>query len=123
MWWACKNNDRRWAMLAWDKICYPKGMRASASETSIYSTLPYLADKCGDYLQTKTHYATKFLLPNTSQTVDKSSLTWGSIATTARKLGKGFGCLIGDGEKVDIHSNNWGSEGLNGDSFIFKEST
>ncbi|KAH1039299.1 hypothetical protein J1N35_041042 [Gossypium stocksii] len=26
IWWACKNKDRGWAMLAWNKICYPKGM-------------------------------------------------------------------------------------------------
>ncbi|KAA3484846.1 reverse transcriptase [Gossypium australe] len=26
MWWACKNKDRGWAMMAWDNICVPKGI-------------------------------------------------------------------------------------------------
>ncbi|MBA0618692.1 hypothetical protein Godav_027997 [Gossypium davidsonii] len=40
------------------------------------------------------------------------------IATAVRSLRQGFGWLVGNGKSVDIHKDNWGFEGLNGDAFM-----
>ncbi|KAG8474103.1 hypothetical protein CXB51_033612 [Gossypium anomalum] len=50
--------------------------------------------------------------------VDRPSGTWRSIAIAVRSLRKGFGWLVGNGKSVDIHNDNWGFEGLNGEAFI-----
>ncbi|KAK5834611.1 hypothetical protein PVK06_010287 [Gossypium arboreum] len=48
--------------------------------------------------------------------VDKPSHTWSSIAIAAKALENDFVWLVEDDNSVDIHSDNWGFEGLNGDS-------
>ncbi|KAK5839524.1 hypothetical protein PVK06_008322 [Gossypium arboreum] len=51
-----------------------------------------------------------------SKVVNKLSYTQTSIATTAKALENGFDWQVGTGNNIDICNNNWGFEGLNGDS-------
>ncbi|MBA0610808.1 hypothetical protein Godav_011589 [Gossypium davidsonii] len=66
--WACKDKDRGWAMLAWDKFCLPKGMGGLEFKDIRLFNIALLRRQ-----------------------VDKSLYTWSSIATTANALKKGFG--------------------------------
>ncbi|KAH1037891.1 hypothetical protein J1N35_039634 [Gossypium stocksii] len=48
--------------------------------------------------------------------VDKPSYTWSSIAIADKALENDFVWLVGDDNSVDVHNDNSGFEGLNGDS-------
>ncbi|KAA3484184.1 reverse transcriptase [Gossypium australe] len=48
--------------------------------------------------------------------VDKPSYTWSSIAKAAKVLENDFVWLVEDGKSIDIRNDNWGFDGLNGDS-------
>ncbi|KAA3460989.1 reverse transcriptase [Gossypium australe] len=47
---------------------------------------------------------------------DRTSFTWRSIAAAASVLKSGFGWQVGCGDRINIHSDNWGLEGLNGEA-------
>lgn len=51
-----------------------------------------------------------------SKSCDKPSYTWSSIAKATEFLKEGFVWLVGDGNIIDIKRDQWGFEGLNGDS-------
>ncbi|XP_012442051.2 uncharacterized protein LOC105767072 [Gossypium raimondii] len=48
--------------------------------------------------------------------IDKPSFTWKSIVKAASELYDGFGWNVGNGNKIDLWKENWGFEGLSGDS-------
>ncbi|KAH1033459.1 hypothetical protein J1N35_045633 [Gossypium stocksii] len=49
-----------------------------------------------------------------SKKVDRASFTWRSIAAAANALKDGFGWQVGCGDRINIRTDNWGLEGLNG---------
>ncbi|KAH1056390.1 hypothetical protein J1N35_034455 [Gossypium stocksii] len=49
---------------------------------------------------------------------DKASFTWSSIAIAVVKLKKGFGWQVGNGDHINIRTDNWGLEDLNGSTII-----
>ncbi|MBA0583776.1 hypothetical protein Gorai_014620 [Gossypium raimondii] len=78
--WACKDKDRGWAMLAWDKVSLPKGMGGLAFKDIRLFNIALLSSK---------YFPNGHLFH--PKKVDKSLYTWSSIATTANALRKGFG--------------------------------
>ncbi|KAA3461291.1 putative purine permease 4 [Gossypium australe] len=101
MWWSCKDKDRGWAMLAWDKICLPKGIGGLRFRDFRLFNMALLGRHV---LSSKYFPEGNLFYP---KKVDKHSFTWNSIATAARALEKGFGWLVGDSNRVHIHLE-WG---------------
>ncbi|MFQ6626761.1 hypothetical protein Gotur_005640 [Gossypium turneri] len=51
-----------------------------------------------------------------SKKVDRSSFTWRCTATAPNALKDGFEWQVGYGDRINIHTGNWGLEGLNGEA-------
>ncbi|KAK5842768.1 hypothetical protein PVK06_005159 [Gossypium arboreum] len=124
MWWICKDKGRRWAMLAWDKVCFTKGMGGLGFRDLRLFNLAFLGrlvwrlftikyTLCYHVLSSKYFPSGDLFHP---KKVDKLSYTRTSIATAAKALENGFDWQVGDGNSIDIHKDNWGFEGLDGDS-------
>ncbi|MBA0716196.1 hypothetical protein Golax_015047, partial [Gossypium laxum] len=126
MWWACKNKDRGWAMMTWDNICVPKGMGGLGFRDLHLFNLALLERQAWRLPTNKDTLCYRVLCSKyfpdgnlfSPKHGDKLSVTWSSIATAVRSLRQGFGWLVGNGKSVDIHKDNWGFEGLNGDAFM-----
>ncbi|KAK8335465.1 hypothetical protein V6Z12_A09G056000 [Gossypium hirsutum] len=112
--------------MAWDNICIPKGMgglgfrdlhlfNLALLRRQAYRLLTDKDTLCYRVLSSKYFLNGNFSSP---KHVDKPSVTWSNIATVVRSLRQGFGWLVGKGKSLDIHKDNWGFEGLNGDAFI-----
>ncbi|TYH19513.1 hypothetical protein ES288_A05G357900v1, partial [Gossypium darwinii] len=124
MWW--NNNDKAcgWAMMAWEKMCYPKGMggigfrdlqlfNLALLGRQVWKLMTHMDTLCFKVLSAK-------YFPNgdvfSYRQVDKASFTWSSIAAAAEAFKDGFGWQVGNGDMINIWADNWGMEGLNGDA-------
>ncbi|XP_012461469.1 uncharacterized protein LOC105781472 [Gossypium raimondii] len=115
VWWTCKDKGRGWAMLAWDKVCFPKGMGGLGfRDLRLFNLALTIKDTlCYHVLSSKYFPGGGLIHP---KKVDKPFYTRTSIATAAKALENGFGWQVGDRNNIDICKENWGFEGLNGDS-------
>ncbi|KAG8491289.1 hypothetical protein CXB51_014550 [Gossypium anomalum] len=129
--WACKEKWRGWAMLAWDKVCLPKGMRGLSFRDlrlfnlallgrQVWRLLTFKDTLCYRVLSSKYFLNGDLFHP---KKVDKPSYTWSSIFTAAKALESGFGWQVEDGNIIKICDHNWGFKGLNGESLCFVAST
>ncbi|TYG79416.1 hypothetical protein ES288_D02G136700v1 [Gossypium darwinii] len=123
MWWACKERGRGWAMLAWDKVCHPKGIGGLGFRDLRVFNLALLSRKVWRLLTIKDmlcyHLLSSKYFPSGyifhPKVVDKQSYTWTSIATAIKAPENGFDWQVGAWNSIDIRNDNWGFEGLNGD--------
>ncbi|MBA0861880.1 hypothetical protein Goshw_002073 [Gossypium schwendimanii] len=56
------------------------------------------------------------------KSMDKPSFSWQSIAQAAKLLSEGFEWTVGNGNSIRIWQDNWGFEGLSGDSICINKS-
>ncbi|KAH1063719.1 hypothetical protein J1N35_028706 [Gossypium stocksii] len=95
MWWMSNGKTRGWVMMAWDRMCHPKGMGGIGSWNMHIFNLALL----GRQVWRLMHF--------------KNTLCFKAVDA----LKDGFVWLAGDGNMIDIHRNLWEFEGLNGDSY------
>ncbi|KAK8335227.1 hypothetical protein V6Z11_A09G040100 [Gossypium hirsutum] len=124
MWWVGKDKGRFWAMLPWKTLCKPKGMGGLGIRDVRLFNLALLGRQVWRLINNKDSLCFKVLsskyFPDgnifKAKKVDKASFTWSSIATAAEALKDGFGWQVGNGDIINIQTDNWGTEGLNGDA-------
>ncbi|XP_040966421.1 uncharacterized mitochondrial protein AtMg00310-like [Gossypium hirsutum] len=107
-WWAGKDKGRFWTMIPWKTLCKPKGRQ-------VWRLLNNTDSLCFKVLSSK-YFPDGNIFH--AKKVDKASFTWSSIAAAAEVFKDGFGWQVGNGEKINIWTDNWGMEGLNGDVVI-----
>ncbi|KAG8483709.1 hypothetical protein CXB51_022474 [Gossypium anomalum] len=123
-WWANNGKDCGWNMMAWDRLCYPKGIGGMGFRDMHLFNLALLGRqvwrllKFRDTLCFKVLSAKYFLDGDVFQLkrCNRPSFTWSSVAKAATKLKDGFIWKIGNGSLIDIWWDQWGIEGLNGNS-------
>ncbi|KAA3468841.1 Cyclopropane-fatty-acyl-phospholipid synthase [Gossypium australe] len=105
--------------MAWDKMCYPKGMRGLGFRDLHLFNIAFLGRQvwrliiCKDTLCYKVLSAKYF--PNGYVFHPKKS-----IAKAASILSEGFGWSVEDGRSIDLWKDNWGFEGLSGSAIRLK---
>ncbi|KAA3487518.1 reverse transcriptase [Gossypium australe] len=101
MWWRGNDKSRSWSMLAWERVCFPKGRKVwrlnTCKDTLCFHVLSAKYFPNGDIFQPKC--------------IDKPSYTWKRISTATRMLKNGFSWMVGDGNNIGIWRDNWGSRG------------
>lgn len=111
-------------MLAWDRMCFSKGMggmgfrdlrrfNVALLGRQVWRLMSYRDTLCYRVLSAKYFPDGDVLHP---KRVDKPSFTWQSITKAASWLYEWFGWNVGNGQLIDIWQENWGFEGLTGDS-------
>ncbi|KAK5836255.1 hypothetical protein PVK06_012029 [Gossypium arboreum] len=111
-------------MMAWDRLCYPKGMGGIGFRNmhlfniallgrQVWRLLKFKDTSCFKVLSAKYFPEGDVLRP---KYCDKPSFTWSSIVKASEALKDGFLWQIGDGNTIDIRRDQWGIEGFNGDS-------
>lgn len=121
-WWASKHKGKGWAMLHWDKLCMPKGMRGMGFKDLRLFNLAILGRQIWRLINNKDTLCFKVPSskyfpggdPLNSKAVDKPSFTWTSLKIAAGALADGFGWQVGNGRDIRIKEVNWGFEGLGG---------
>ncbi|KAA3483393.1 LINE-1 reverse transcriptase isogeny [Gossypium australe] len=104
-----------WSMLAWDRMCHPKGMGGLGFCDLRLFNLALLGRQVWRLTQFKDTLCYKVLsskyFPNRDifrpKVVDKPLYTWSSIANAAKALENSFVWLVGDGKSIDIRNDNW----------------
>ncbi|KAG8485872.1 hypothetical protein CXB51_019202 [Gossypium anomalum] len=111
-WWTKNDKARGWAMMGWEKMCYPKGMGSMGFRNLHLFNLALLGRQ--DTLCFKVLSAKYF--PNgdvfSYKRCDKPSFTWVSIAKAVDALKDGFIWQVGDGNKIDLRRDHWGVDGI-----------
>ncbi|KAK5775495.1 hypothetical protein PVK06_043391 [Gossypium arboreum] len=123
MWWNNNNKARGWAM-AWDKMCYPKGMRGMGFRDLQLFNLALLGRQVWRLMTHTDTLCFKVLSAKyfpegdvfSYKQGDKPSFTWTSIAKAVDALKDGFLWQVGDGNRIDIRKDHWGVDGIRGDS-------
>ncbi|TYI50176.1 hypothetical protein E1A91_D12G083400v1, partial [Gossypium mustelinum] len=115
MWWSGKDKSRGWNRMAWDRVCFLKGMGGLGFRDLRRFNVALLGRQvwrlacCKDTLCFKVLRAKYF--PESDvfcpKRVDKPSFTWNSIARAACILHEGFGLNVGNGRKINIWQENW----------------
>ncbi|KAG4145469.1 hypothetical protein ERO13_D05G098650v2, partial [Gossypium hirsutum] len=124
MWWAHKENNRGWAMMAWEKLCHPKVMGGLGFQDLHLFNLALLGRQVWRLMTHKDTLCFKVLsakyFPEGDvfryKKGDNPFFTWSSIAKAADELKDGFIWQVGDGETIDICRDHWGREGIKGES-------
>ncbi|KAK8335230.1 hypothetical protein V6Z11_A09G040300 [Gossypium hirsutum] len=124
-WWTNNKKTRGWVMLAWERMCYPKGMGDIGFWDMHLFIIVLLGRQVWRLMQFKDTLCFKVLSAKYFSEGDvfrpkyceKPSFTWSSIAKAIDALKDGFLWQIGDGNSIDLRRDQRGIEGLNGDSF------
>ncbi|XP_017604153.1 uncharacterized mitochondrial protein AtMg00310-like [Gossypium arboreum] len=124
MWWNNNDKARGWAMMAWDKMCYPKGMGGMGFRDLQLFNLALLGRQVWRLMTHTDTLCFKVLSPKyfpegdvfSYKQGDKPSFTWTSIAKAVDALKDGFLWQVGDGNRIDIRKDHWGVDGIRGDS-------
>ncbi|KAH1083350.1 hypothetical protein J1N35_023111 [Gossypium stocksii] len=122
VWWSGKNRGQFWSMLSWKNLCYPKGMGGLGFRDLHLFNLALLGRKVWRLINNKYTLCYQVLsskyFPDGNifnfKKVNRASFTWKSIVAAASVLKSGFGWQVGCGDRINIHTDNWGLEGLNG---------
>ncbi|TYG90098.1 hypothetical protein ES288_A12G155000v1 [Gossypium darwinii] len=109
-----KESNRGWNMLAWDWLCYPKGMGGLGFRDLRQFNMALLGRQvwrliiCKETLYYKVLSAKYF--PDgdvfNPRSMDKPSFMWQSIAKAASILHAGFGWNVGNGRNIKIWHDN-----------------
>ncbi|KAA3480405.1 reverse transcriptase [Gossypium australe] len=124
MWWNNNDKARGWTMMAWDRMCYPKGVGDMGFRDVHLFNLALLGRQVWRLMIQKDTMCYKVLsakyFPNgdvfSYKRCDKPSFTWMSIARAVDALKDGFMWQVGDGNTIDIRRDHWGVEGNIGES-------
>ncbi|TYG83633.1 hypothetical protein ES288_D01G184400v1, partial [Gossypium darwinii] len=112
--WGERN--RGWSMLAWDRLCLPKGMGGLGFRDLRLFNVALLGRQVWRLIQCKDTLCYKVLsakyFPDGNVLCPKHtynpSFTWKSIAQAAKLLNEGFGWTVGNGKSIQIWQDNWG---------------
>ncbi|KAA3453909.1 reverse transcriptase [Gossypium australe] len=123
-WWTRKDGGRFWIMLPWKTLRKPKGMGGLGVRDVRLFNLALIGRQVWRLINNKDTLCFKVLsskyFPDgnifKAKKVDKAFFTWSSIAAAAEALKDGFGWQVGNGDTINIQTDNWGMEGLNGDA-------
>ncbi|KAG8492635.1 hypothetical protein CXB51_010097 [Gossypium anomalum] len=108
--------------MAWNRLCYPKGMGGMGFRDMHVFNLALLGRQVWRLVNFKDTLCFKVLSAKYFPEVfrpkrcDRPSFTWMSIAKTAAALKEGYLWQVGDGSTITIRWDQWGIEGLNGNS-------
>ncbi|KAA3460544.1 reverse transcriptase [Gossypium australe] len=113
-------------MLAGRTLCQPKGMGGIGLRNMKLFNIALLGCQVWRLISNKNSLCFKVLsskyFPDgnifNAKKVNRASYTWSSIATVADLLKNGFRWQVGNGETINIKKDNWGLEGLNGNTII-----
>ncbi|KAH1082473.1 hypothetical protein J1N35_022234 [Gossypium stocksii] len=111
-------------MLSWKKLCQPKGMgglrfrdfhlfNMALLGRQVWRLINNRYTLCYKVLSSKYFLTWNIFNP---KKVDRSSFTWRSIAAAVRVLKDRFVWQVGCGNHINIRTDNWGMEGLNGEA-------
>ncbi|KAH1097854.1 hypothetical protein J1N35_014775 [Gossypium stocksii] len=103
MWWASNEKSRCWAMMAWNRLCYPKGMEGMGFRDMHLFNLALLGRQVWRIVNFKDTLCFKVLSAKyfpegdvfRPERCDKASFTWMSIAKAAVTLKDGFLWQVG----------------------------
>ncbi|KAB2075173.1 hypothetical protein E1A91_A07G212300v1, partial [Gossypium mustelinum] len=115
MWWNNKDKARGWAMMTWEKLCYPKGMGGMGFRDLHLFNLALLGRQVWRLMTQQDTLCFKVLsakyFPDGDvfryKQSDKLSFTWKSIAKAVDALKDGFIWHVGDGNKIDLRRDHW----------------
>ncbi|KAK8328756.1 hypothetical protein V6Z11_A11G271200 [Gossypium hirsutum] len=113
-WWTNNEKTRGWVMLAWERMCYPKGMggisfrdmhlfHIALFSRQVWRLMQFKDTLCFKVLSAKYFSEGDVLRP---KKCDKPSFTWSSIAKAVDALKDGFLWQIGDGNSIDLRRDH-----------------
>ncbi|KAB2086842.1 hypothetical protein ERO13_A04G050550v2 [Gossypium hirsutum] len=110
MWWTNNDKTRGWAMMAWDRLYFPKGMGGMGFQDLHLFNLALLGRQVWRLMTQKDTLCFKVLsakyFPDGDvlrhKHCDKHSFTWASIAKATDALKDGFMWQVGDDNTIDI---------------------
>ncbi|XP_016669954.1 uncharacterized protein [Gossypium hirsutum] len=128
VWWGGREQNRGWNILAWGRMCYPKGIGGLGFRDLWLFNVALLGRQvwrlihCTDTLCYRVLSSKYFLDGDVfhPKSLDKSYFMWQSIAKAARVLYEGFDWNIGNMRNINIWTDNWGFEGLPSSSIRIK---
>ncbi|KAA3462544.1 LINE-1 reverse transcriptase isogeny [Gossypium australe] len=109
-WWGSGDNKRNWNMLAWEKMCHPKGMgglgfrdlrlfNVDLLGRQVWRLLNHKDTLCYRVLSSKYFPDRDVFHP---KKVDRPSFTWQNILKAACILYDGFDWCVGNGRNINI---------------------
>ncbi|XP_017604816.1 uncharacterized protein LOC108451662 [Gossypium arboreum] len=124
MWWTNNYKARGWAIMAWEKMCYPKDMGGMGFQNLHLFNLALLGRQVWQLMSQQDTLCFKVLSPKyfpdgdvfSYKWCDKPSFTWVSIAKAVDVLNDDFIWQVGDGNMIDFRRDHWGVEGITGES-------
>ncbi|TYH01218.1 hypothetical protein ES288_A09G040100v1, partial [Gossypium darwinii] len=110
MWWTNNDKMRGWAMMAWRKMCHPKGMGGMGFRNLHLFNLALLGRQVWRLMSQQDTLCFKVLCAKyfpeadvfSYKRCDKPSFTWASIAKAVDALKDGFIWQVGDGNRIDL---------------------
>ncbi|TYJ37047.1 hypothetical protein E1A91_A05G349200v1, partial [Gossypium mustelinum] len=125
-WWSGKDEERFWIMVPWKTLCKPMDMGGLGIRDVRLFNLALLGRQVWRLINNTDSFcfkvlSSKYFLDGNifhAKKVDKASFTWSSIVVVAEAFKKRFGWQIGNDEKINTWTDNWGIEGLNKDVVI-----
>ncbi|XP_017609264.1 uncharacterized protein LOC108455176 [Gossypium arboreum] len=128
VWWGGREQNRGWNILAWGRMCYPKGMGGLGFRDLWLFNVALLGRQvwrlihCTDTLCYRVLSSKYFLDGDVfhPKSLDKPYFMWQNIAKATRVLYEGFDWNIGNKRNINIWTDNWGFEGLPSSSIRIK---
>ncbi|TYI84212.1 hypothetical protein E1A91_D05G348400v1, partial [Gossypium mustelinum] len=114
-WWTSNEKTRGWAMMKWERMCYPNGMEGMGFRDMKLFNLALLGRQVWRLMQFKDTLCFRVLSSKyfpegdilCSKSCDKPSYTWSSIVKATEFFKEGFVWLVGDGNTIDIPRDQW----------------